>query len=940
MIETVPGLKAIPVLLNGGINEIVASDSLLPEDAVKMLNWRLSKDGTRIQKRAGLQEEGLVAAVDDVYGYSTYVDSSANFCQLAVLEGQLMRKVGAGAWTQIYDWPAAATIDHVVKPLEIQGKQFIITEKGSREILADGTIRQIGISPPLSLPTLVAGYVTSAPFCINDSFVTYADDAALSAVWTDDDSGGGVSTLSHSDPYTTPGPEADTHYIKFSSPSGVSKIAKRWKLSSSDIGSVYSVNFATYFKTLNAFHTLVNQHNGFRVAIYNGAFLVELHICKDGIFLTGNNDIPRRISSEVTPLETWMTWNVTVDGSDHQKIIVTVYRTIGTSIITLTIPDHFHPNLLFPNEVVLELANTISTDAQEAWLDFIKVVPVDEDSATISGSYRYAVSFVRTGNYGCESKPIKSTIGTPSFSVAPGLNDMTVNSGSSYTGDVTKTIRVKVKTAASPQDTIQWSDDGGLTWSAEIKLATKVYLGLGVTVNFAAITGHTATNYWDIVCSACSVVATGQQVTISSIPGPGLGAQPADTQVTARKIYRTSAGGSIYYYLTTIYDGAVTTEFIDNFPDMGGIGEEMEEDRDLFTQATTGETGSVSTTIGKFSEWWDNRLWIADHIQNVIYYSAVRSGGGVPEEFSITDRFVSIRKGDQGDVITAMIAFKDALYVFKRNDIFIIQKTYYGYGVYHLNSDVGCIADAGVIVANDLIMFPSERGIELYDGVKPYTPEFSLAVNKTFLSADPTGYKYMSMVHDKEYNEVWLSIPSRVSSGTPTTIVWNYIKNKFYLFQFYKTPSCLASCKDSTGKRVVKMGTRDGYVLLCDYGTADNATAITATYRKGWMDMEAHGIARLLKVKYELPATKTITTNVYVDMDKDVFRTAALTGVTPAATDIDLRRIIGDKAELGTRNRWLSVEFTNAEDCGGECKINAAFLFVRPNVIKNKTYAD
>jgi hypothetical protein len=939
MIEDVQGLKSVPISLSGGIDEISPSDSLAVGDCVKMTNWRLTKDGKRIQKRAGLQEEGLVSAADDVYGYATYIDVNAKFCQLAVLEGQLMRKVDTAAWAQIYDWPAAATIDHTVKPLEIQGKQFVITEKGSCVIQADGGVRQIGISPPLTLPTLAANYVTTAPFCVNETFSTYANTAALDAVWTDDDAGGGISTLEAADPYTTPGPDADTHYVKFSAPAG-STYAKRWKASTVDIGSVYSINFATYFKTLNAFHSLLGRHNGFRVAIYNGAFLVELHICKDGIFLTGNNNIPRRISSEVTPLEKWITWNVSVDGSDHQKIIVIVHRNIGGTLTSVTIDNHYHPDTNFINNVVVELSSRAAIDSQEAWLDFIKVVPVDEDSAVITGVYRYAVSFVRTGNYGCESKPIKSIIGTVTFSVAPGLNDMTISAESTYTGSQNKTIRVYVKTAASPQDTIQWSDDGGLTWKGEIKLSTKIYLGYGITVNFAAITGHTATNYWDIPCSACSVVATGQQVTVSSIPGPGLGAQPADTQVTARKIYRTDAGGSKYYYLTTIYDGNVTTQFIDNFPDTGGLGEEMEEDRDLFTEATVGTGGAVSTTIGKFSEWWDNRLWIADHVQNVVYYSAVRSGGGVPEEFDVVGRFIPIRKGDQGDVITAMKAYKDALYVFKRNDIFIIQKTTLGYAPFHLNADVGCIADNCVEVVNDFLMFPSERGIEVHDGARTYSPDFSVAINKTFLTADPAYYKFMTIAHDKEYNEAWLSIPGRLSGAAAITIVWNYIKNKFFFFQFYKTPSCLVSCKDSTGKRVLKMGTRDGYLLLCDYGTADHTTAITATYRKGWLDMDAHGISRLLRTKYELPATKTITANIYVNMDKDVFRTAALTGVTPSATDIDLRRIIGDKSELGTRHRWIAVEYVNAEDCGGDCKINEASILVRPDVIKRKTFAD
>ena len=927
MIETVPGLKAIPVLLNGGINEIAASDSLLPEDAVKMLNWRLSKDGTRIQKRAGLQEEGLVAAVDDVYGYSTYVDSSANFCQLAVLEGQLMRKVGAGAWTQIYDWPAAATIDHVVKPLEIQGKQFIITEKGSRVILPDSTIRQIGISPPTTLPTVTATDISGISPPVLD-YMNYADQPAMDAAWTDGDFGTGISTLENADPDAVPGPDADAKYMRLLSTVGTANKAFRSRTHAGYVGGDYVIDLAIY---MNVATTVGNTTiRSFRLIYDDGFNIIHLGLGTDGLYVFQSWGPGIKIVTGVIPQNKWLTIKARVVRTPG-SVVVSITVTIEWDGITQLQGTSKSSNALSTTEGYCMLA---AYQLGDFYIDHLRILTQEDVTASaLTGRYKYAISFIRGGNYGCESNAFKSIVGIGGVTFS-GLsqNDMTIKPTSVYTGDKTRTFIVKVFIAISTPDTIRWSDDGGSTWKNQVLAQTEMYLSHGITILFAATDGHTINDQWTFTCLIPTVIVSFQAITLTNIP------VSTDTQVTGRKIYRTDSGGVNYYYLTTINDNT-TTSYIDSYPDMT-LGELLEEDRDLFTQATIGPYGSVSTTIGKFSEWWDNRLWIADHIQNIIFYSAIRSGGGVPEEFSITDRFVTIRKGDQGDVITAMIAFKDALYVFKRNDIFIIQKTAYGYGVYHLNSDVGCVADGCVIVANDLIMFPSERGVELYDGVKPYTPEFSLAVNKTFLSADPTGYKYMSMVHDKEYNEVWLSIPSRVSSGTPTTTVWNYIKNKFYLFQFYKIPSCLVSCKDSTGKRVVKMGTRDGYVLLCDYGTADNATAITATYRKGWMDMEAHGIARLLKVKYELPAAKTITANIYVDMDKDVFRTAALTGVTPAATDIDLRRIIGDKAELGTRNRWLSVEFTNAEDCGGECKINAAFLFVRPNVIKNKTYAD
>jgi hypothetical protein len=917
VIENIEGLKAIQIPLNGGIDEESPADDLSPEDAIKMTNFRLSKDGRRIQKREGLQEEGIVAA-EDVYGYSTYTNSSSEHCQIAVLEGQLMRKVGSGAWTQIYDWPSSAIIAHTVRPLEIQNKQFIITEKGSRVILSDGTVRQIGITAPTSLPTATVTEISGVTLTLSD-LMAYANQSAMDAVWTDGDSGSGASTLSTTDPNGTQGPDGDSKYMHLYSVAGAANYAKRHRTITTTPANTYVIECAVYMDVAATVGGLDDR--GFNITYDDGIRRMNFAIGSDGVYVYPDFSGVYQLISMVIPDKKWLTFNIYVTRKEFEPeydINVTVsydgvIQNIGGGPVFL--PETSASGY---TELAVYGVGTFIVDN-------IKIRSTEELSASsLAGAYKYAVSYIRGGNYGCESNAITSQIGSVSFSGT--LNDMTVDSESEYTGTKTRTFTVKVTTTGNP-DTIKWSEDGGTSWKAAVLCQTEVYLGYGITVNFAAVTGHAANDQWTFTCTVCWIASSFQGVTLSNIP------ISSDAQVTGRKIYRTTAGGSDFYYLTTISDNT-TTSFIDYIED-SALGDPLEYDRDLFTTA--------SSTIGKFSEWWDDRLWIADHSDNVIYYSAIREGGGVPEEFSLSDRFIPIRKGDQGDVITGMKAYKDALYVFKRNDIFVIQKSALdasGYGVFHINSDVGCVGGGSIVEVNDYLMFCSERGIEIYDGVKTYSPDFSVKVNKTWLTTDPQYYDFISAAHDKEFNEAWFSIPSRLSGASAITIVWNYIRNKFYFFQFYKTPSVLSSCKDSTGAKVLKMGTRDGYICLCDYGTADNTTAISATYRKGWMDIVAHGVGRLLQTDYELPSNKTITMNIYVDQDKDVFRTASLTGNSPTSTDADYRRVIGDKTELGVRARYISLEYTNAEDCGGDCKINQAIMYVRPDAIKNKTYAD
>jgi hypothetical protein len=233
-------------------------------------------------------------------------------------------------------------------------------------------------------------------------------------------------------------------------------------------------------------------------------------------------------------------------------------------------------------------------------------------------------------------------------------------------------------------------------------------------------------------------------------------------------------------------------------------------------------------------------------------------------------------------------------------------------------------------------MFRSYRGIEVYDGTATYQFDFSLAVHETLGGIDNTYNELACSAHDKEYNEVWFSFPD-----LNKTVVWNYLKNKWYVFTFYKTPSILSVCRNSLKKNVLMMGTQDGYVCLCDSGYLDGATAISATYRKGWLDLIRHGVLKRIDVEYELNTGSTLTMNLYVDMDQTVFRTFALTGVTPGATNTNQRRPVYEKIEVGGRGKWYSIEFTNAQDTGlSNLKVNDCYVFVREDVHKNKSYAN
>jgi len=879
--------------------------------ALKMENFRLSLDGKRIEKRLGLAEE-VTNFAEDVYGYATYRDSSSNFCQLAILESEIQRKVGSGAWTNIHDFVLAdgttpTTIAHPVKPIEVQGKQFIINEVNSRMIHHNGTDYQIGITapgtvgttPPVTIPTTTTTYSTEtqATMALNDPMTTITD-------WTDGDTGNGISAAATSGPTT--GPDGDAKYMKFSA-SAPGGIARRYRTLTSSLGSKYTLefNWNPYGGTQGGY--------GFHISIYNGRFRFPIVVSYYGMEINDSkNNWFSFVPSYGWGTDNWWNWKFEVDGSDPNAISVKCYLDgIYKSTVTYAYLDTTNSGLV----------DIWQDEDQEmvAYLDSIKIASsatvttttttTTETDAPDSGKYRYAMTYFRGGNYGAESNPLKSVVGAKSFT-GTGTNDMTT--GGTYTASSTKVFRVQIDGTGTP-DTIKWSEDAGATWkSILVKIGTTVYLSYGITLTFATTTGHTSGDYWAFTCYAWAGTPVEQIVNLSSLP------VSSDAQVTGRKLYRTTAGGSRYYWLATINDNTSTT-FVDNIPDMA-LGDEMEEDHDVMPN-------------GKFAAWWDDRMWVSG--DDIVYYSQT----GYPEHFCVLERYVTVQKGDMGDEITGLVAYKDSLYVFRKRSIYAIQKNSIGYGIYLVDTSTGCRAPWSIVEVNNMLLFISDRGLEVFNGESCYPKSLSDPIKRTIGTINTSYYDLISAVLVPQKYEIWFSVPDR-TSGSAVTIVYNYVYDKFYFFSFYKTPSCLVSCENSTYGLVTKMGTRDGYLCLCESTYRDNTTAITATYRTGWYGGNVYEDIRMIETEYEIPASMTLTLNVYVNQDKDVFRTAALTGSTPTSTDIELRRPICDKTELGQRGEYYAFEYTNAENLGGDLKLNKARFFHVPTVIKGKIVGD
>lgn len=90
-----------------------------------------------------------------------------------------------------------------------------------------------------------------------------------------------------------------------------------------------------------------------------------------------------------------------------------------------------------------------------------------------------------------------------------GLNDAT--SGGTFTDILDHVYRVKIATA-SGTDQIQISVDGGAYGSATNITGSAQSVGNGITITFAATTGHTLGDIWTITVTAGVVLASASQL--------------------------------------------------------------------------------------------------------------------------------------------------------------------------------------------------------------------------------------------------------------------------------------------------------------------------------------------------------------------------------------------------------------------------------------------
>lgn len=413
----------------------------------------------------------------------------------------------------------------------------------------------------------------------------------------------------------------------------------------------------------------------------------------------------------------------------------------------------------------------------------------------------------------------------------------------------------------------------------------------------------------------------GEKIDLSAIP------ISPDPKCNARRIYRTTADGSTFFWIDDILDNTTTTYEDDINDDTALGGDEVSYDRGV-------------PPVGKYMEVWDTRLWIAGvpEYPNFLY----RTNLNTSEEMA-SGNFLQI-KARESNIITQIKAFGDRLYVFKKTSRHRVSKmgaSYYEVDL--LPQNIGTDAPWSVQVCDNFMIWKSEFGIEVFNGNRCFRPILSDLVRVTMATINDQALEKIVGGHNFDDGEYWLSIPTGSNTEPDTTVVLNYIKRNFWVYTFPEKLTFLISTSNKVQGLIFLTGTQEGNIYIQGSGFDDDGTAISSSFRKGWINVsgerEMWNILRRMFLKYVLPENMTLTVKIYADFNKTAIVTLSFAGSTPTTTPT-IRNEILAREDLRIPGYYVSIEFINNEKTGGEVRVMGWDWFFRKQLWQHTAEGD
>jgi len=284
---------------------------------------------------------------------------------------------------------------------------------------------------------------------------------------------------------------------------------------------------------------------------------------------------------------------------------------------------------------------------------------------------------------------------------------------------------------------------------------------------------------------SATTASPNNQVDLANIPVSG------DSQVTARRIYRTTAGGSEFnaQLVTTINDN-VSTTYSDTTPDasLGALVPLNHDTAPVFKKTVVYKGRGFGITGG----------------DSTLYYSVLNNFWYWPQgqiDTSVTaDDFRELIDPDDGDFITNIVPYYDLLLIFKRNSVYVWggydQTDFFVRKIEYVDR-VGCISSRGAVVADNWCYFIDRNGIYrtnaqvieyIGDSVEAFFDPDNIASEEK-VNPGMLENSVAIVDHRKPRNLIRFSMPSSNSDDNDLHLIYSYDSDLWSLDTGYKAQS-------------------------------------------------------------------------------------------------------------------------------------------------------
>ena len=412
------------------------------------------------------------------------------------------------------------------------------------------------------------------------------------------------------------------------------------------------------------------------------------------------------------------------------------------------------------------------------------------------------------------------------------------------------------------------------------------------------------------------IAVTDKKINLSNIP------VSSDPKVDKKRIYRTTEGGGIFYWVADINNADTTYE--DNITE---LGDEVSYDR-------------YPPPVAIFAEVWDDRVWfVPKDYRNQLHFT----NKGSAEEMAY-DNIIQV-KGQDSDEIMAIKEYHDSLYILKHKSFWRLDKIgESSYELMRLPFDTGTDDPGSVAICGGLLIWRSKRGVEVFNKLQLFNPPISELIPLTLASINQGAVSKSFGANNETENEYWLSVPTGSSTEPNLVIVFAYLRGQIDRSAFAKNMTAMHNIRDANSKLQFITGSSDGNLYIQGSGYTDDGTAISSNFmtKQHCCLSGEKGLWNVLRkffASYICPTGNTVTLKIYINQKKTAAISVSLTGNTPSDSD-KAREVIMKRINLGLSCAYFCLEFINNETASGEIRVLPPDIYFKRRVWKKDIKAD